>query len=149
MYTAELNLMFCEKILINRKILQFKCNIALPHCSVSMTCWACVFSFTGTTANPSTPTVRVATPGATILKSTPGAIQQTIGGKQIITVHKASTGGTSSSGQPQIVTLVKTNQGMQVATVSDHKLVPSGKFSLLLRIFCLISLLCVSLDKMI
>ncbi|XP_078339455.1 host cell factor 1-like isoform X4 [Crassostrea virginica] len=69
-----------------------------------------------TTANPSTPTVRVATPGATILKSTPGAIQQTIGGKQIITVHKASTGGTSTSGQPQIVTLVKTNQGMQVAT---------------------------------
>lgn len=72
----------------------------------------------GTNANPSTPTVRVATPGATILKSTPGAIQQTIGGKQIITVHKASTGGSSSTGQPQIVTLVKTNQGMQVATVS-------------------------------
>uniref|UniRef100_A0A8W8LML5 Fibronectin type-III domain-containing protein n=1 Tax=Magallana gigas TaxID=29159 RepID=A0A8W8LML5_MAGGI len=69
-----------------------------------------------TTANPSTTTVRVATPGATILKSTPGAIQQTIGGKQIITVHKASTGGSSSTGQPQIVTLVKTNQGMQVAT---------------------------------
>lgn len=69
-----------------------------------------------TTANTST--VRVATPGATILKSTPGAIQQTIGGKQIITVHKASTGGSSSTGQPQIVTLVKTNQGMQVATVS-------------------------------
>lgn len=73
----------------------------------------------GTTANPSTTTVRVATPGATILKSTPGAIQQTIGGKQIITVHKASTGGSSSTGQPQIVTLVKTNQGMQVATVSN------------------------------
>ncbi|XP_052678199.1 host cell factor 1-like isoform X3 [Crassostrea angulata] len=69
-----------------------------------------------TTANPSTTTVRVATPGATILKPTPGAIQQTIGGKQIITVHKASTGGSSSTGQPQIVTLVKTNQGMQVAT---------------------------------
>ncbi|XP_062581940.1 LOW QUALITY PROTEIN: host cell factor 1-like [Saccostrea cucullata] len=69
-----------------------------------------------TSANPTTPTVRVATPGATILKSTPGAIQQTIGGKQIITVHKASTGGTSTTGQPQIVTLVKTNQGMQVAT---------------------------------
>ncbi|XP_048740513.2 host cell factor 1-like isoform X2 [Ostrea edulis] len=68
------------------------------------------------TANPATPTVRVATPGATILKSTPGAIQQTIGGKQIITVHKASTGGSSTTGQPQIVTLVKTNQGMQVAT---------------------------------
>lgn len=73
----------------------------------------------GTTANPSNTTVRVATPGATILKSTPGAIQQTIGGKQIITVHKASTGGSSSTGQPQIVTLVKTNQGMQVATVSN------------------------------
>lgn len=114
-----------------------------------MTFYACVFSLTGTTANPSTPTVRVATPGATILKSTPGAIQQTIGGKQIITVHKASTGGTSTTGQPQIVTLVKTNQGMQVATVSDRKLVPSGKFSLLIRIFCLISFLCVSLDRMI
>ncbi|OWF35099.1 Host cell factor 1 [Mizuhopecten yessoensis] len=60
-----------------------------------------------------TQTVRVATPGSTILK-TPGSIQQTIGGKQIITVHKA--GGGSSTGQPQIVTLVKTNQGMQVAT---------------------------------
>ncbi|XP_060072754.1 host cell factor 1-like [Ylistrum balloti] len=60
-----------------------------------------------------TQTVRVATPGSTILK-TPGSIQQTIGGKQIITVHKAGAGTTT--GQPQIVTLVKTNQGMQVAT---------------------------------
>ncbi|XP_069142233.1 host cell factor 1-like [Argopecten irradians] len=60
-----------------------------------------------------TQTVRVATPGSTILK-TPGSIQQTIGGKQIITVHKA--GGGTTTGQPQIVTLVKTNQGMQVAT---------------------------------
>jgi hypothetical protein len=50
------------------------------------------------------------------LKSAPGSIQQTIGGKQIITVHKA--GGGSGTGHPQIVTLVKTNQGMQVATVS-------------------------------
>ncbi|XP_076099763.1 host cell factor 1-like isoform X2 [Mytilus galloprovincialis] len=62
-----------------------------------------------------TQTVRVATPGTTILKSTPGSIQQTIGGKQIITVHKAG-GGSSGTGHPQIVTLVKTNQGMQVAT---------------------------------
>lgn len=60
--------------------------------------------------------MRVATPGTTILKSTPGSIQQTIGGKQIITVHKAG-GGSSGTGHPQIVTLVKTNQGMQVATV--------------------------------
>ena len=68
-----------------------------------------------TTGTP-TQTVRVATPGTTILKSAPGSIQQTIGGKQIITVHKA--GGGSGTGHPQIVTLVKTNQGMQVATVS-------------------------------
>lgn len=58
---------------------------------------------------PGTQTVRVATPGATVLKAG-GSIGA--GTKQIITVHK--TGATSS--QPQIVTLVKTTQGMTVAT---------------------------------
>lgn len=58
---------------------------------------------------PGTQTVRVATPGATVLKAGAGI---GAGTKQIITVHK--TGATSS--QPQIVTLVKTTQGMTVAT---------------------------------
>lgn len=56
--------------------------------------------------------MRVATPGATVLKAGAGI---GAGTKQIITVHK--TGATSS--QPQIVTLVKTTQGMTVATVSN------------------------------
>ena len=74
----------------------------------------CFLSVTAT--GTPTQTVRVATPGTTILKSTPGSIQQTIGGKQIITVHKAG-GANTGTGHPQIVTLVKTNQGMQVSTV--------------------------------
>ncbi|KAK3102343.1 hypothetical protein FSP39_010640 [Pinctada imbricata] len=69
-----------------------------------------------TTLSPATQTVRVGTPGATILKAAAGGVQQTVGGKQIITVHKAGAGGATSTGQPQIVTLVKTTQGMQVAT---------------------------------
>ncbi|XP_076469600.1 host cell factor 1-like isoform X2 [Babylonia areolata] len=56
---------------------------------------------------PGTQTVRVAPPGATIVKPGAGGIA----GKQIITVHK---GGTVTN-QPQIVTLVKTTQGMAVA----------------------------------
>ncbi|KAL8594888.1 hypothetical protein ACOMHN_038451 [Nucella lapillus] len=55
-----------------------------------------------------TQTVRVAPPGTTIMKPGTGAMA----GKQIITVHK---GGTVTN-QPQIVTLVKTTQGMAVAT---------------------------------
>ncbi|CAI9721903.1 host cell factor 1-like isoform X2 [Octopus vulgaris] len=58
---------------------------------------------------PGTQTVRVATPGATVLKAGAGI---GAGTKQIITVHKTGT----ASSQPQIVTLVKTTQGMTVAT---------------------------------
>lgn len=48
---------------------------------------------------------------ATILK--PGTQVTSQGGKQQIIVHKATGSGT----QPQIVTLVKTSQGVTVATV--------------------------------
>eukprot|EP00106_Octopus_bimaculoides_P009069 XP_014776511.1 PREDICTED: host cell factor 2-like [Octopus bimaculoides] len=58
---------------------------------------------------PGTQTVRVAPPGATVLKAGAGI---GAGTKQIITVHKTGT----ASSQPQIVTLVKTTQGMTVAT---------------------------------
>ncbi|GAB1606592.1 host cell factor 1-like [Argonauta hians] len=58
---------------------------------------------------PGTQTVRVAAPGATVLKAGAGI---GAGTKQIITVHKTGT----ASSQPQIVTLVKTTQGMTVAT---------------------------------
>jgi len=57
------------------------------------------------------------TPGRpqTILRTTTPQISgTTAGGKQIITVHKSG-----SSNQPQIVTLVKTTQGMTVAPVSQ------------------------------
>lgn len=74
-----------------------------------------ILSLSGTTLSTTQQAVRVATPGPTILKAAGG---QGIGGaKQIITVHKAGS-GISGTGQPQIVTLVKTTQGMQVATVS-------------------------------
>ena len=64
---------------------------------------------------PASQTIRVQQPaGTTILKASPqGQTVQGAGGKQIITVHK--TGQVSS--QPQIVTLVKTTQGMTVAQV--------------------------------
>ncbi|XP_064633755.1 host cell factor 1-like isoform X2 [Lineus longissimus] len=67
---------------------------------------------------PGTQTVRIGAPGTTILKSAPGSVpgQQ----KQIITVHK--TGAVTS--QPQIVTLVKTTQGMTVATTKSG--IPQG-----------------------
>ena len=55
-------------------------------------------------------TVRMSSP-ATILK--PGAQVTTQGGKQQIIVHKA----TGSGNQPQIVTLVKTSQGVTLASV--------------------------------
>jgi hypothetical protein len=58
-------------------------------------------------------TVRLAAPTTTVLKAaTP---QQ--GGKQQIILQKPGT-GPGGTGQPQIVTLVKTSQGMTVATVS-------------------------------
>ena len=65
-------------------------------------------------------TIRVQTPGqqgTTILKAAPGTsiAGQSGQSKQIITVHKS---GTQVSSQPQIVTLVKTTQGMAVASVS-------------------------------
>jgi len=56
-------------------------------------------------------TVRLASPGGTLLK--PGTAITGPGGKQIILQNK----GPGSSQSPQIVTLVKTSQGMQVATV--------------------------------
>ena len=56
-------------------------------------------------------TVRLATPSATVLK--PGTAITGPGGKQIILKQAASSG---AGGQPQIVQLVKTSQGMQVAT---------------------------------
>ncbi|XP_012935756.1 host cell factor 1 isoform X3 [Aplysia californica] len=65
----------------------------------------------GSTLAPGTQTVRVAPTGATILK-TPGSATN-IAGKQIITVHKA---GNTGSSQSQIVTLVKTTQGMAMAS---------------------------------
>ena len=64
-------------------------------------------------------TIRVAAPGSTVLKAAGGTQAFTPGSKQIITVHKAGNVTSSgASGQPQIVTLVKTSQGMTVATVS-------------------------------
>uniref|UniRef100_T1IJM2 Fibronectin type-III domain-containing protein n=1 Tax=Strigamia maritima TaxID=126957 RepID=T1IJM2_STRMM len=66
---------------------------------------------------PTTQTVRVAGPATTILKSASGLLSQA--GKQII-VQKAGTSGTA---QPQIVTLVKTAQGMTVATVPKVSLI--------------------------
>ncbi|XP_041349978.1 host cell factor 1-like isoform X2 [Gigantopelta aegis] len=61
-------------------------------------------------------TVRVGTPGTTILKAGTGSLA----GKQIITVHKAGT----MANQPQIVTLVKTTQGMTVASTKGG--IPHG-----------------------
>ena len=62
-------------------------------------------------------TIQVAnsTPGrpTTILRTTTPQFSPATGGKQIITVHKSGP-----SNQPQIVTLVKTTQGMTVAPVS-------------------------------
>lgn len=65
--------------------------------------------------------LRLAAPGSTtVLRTMPAGqvaqLAQMQGGKQIITV-KAGQVSVSNS-QPQIVTLVKTTQGMQVAPVS-------------------------------
>lgn len=72
----------------------------------------------GTAIGAGSQTIRVAPPGSTIIRAASGAHTLTPGSKQIITVHKA--GGVAQgggTGQPQIVTLVKTSQGMTVATV--------------------------------
>ena len=61
---------------------------------------------TGQTAIIGGQTVRLATPSGTLLKA--GSTLTGQGGKQII-LQKQGTG------QPQIVTLVKTSQGMQVS----------------------------------
>ncbi|XP_040580206.1 host cell factor 1 isoform X2 [Lepeophtheirus salmonis] len=62
-------------------------------------------------------TVRLASPaGGTLLKT--GTTLTSPGGKQII-LQKQGVGGT----QPQIVTLVKTSQGMQVATMPKASIV--------------------------
>ncbi|GFR81111.1 host cell factor [Elysia marginata] len=63
------------------------------------------------TVAPGTQTVRVAPSGATILKASGSGAS--VGGKQIITVHKA---GATGANQSQIVTLVKTTQGMAMAS---------------------------------
>ena len=98
---------------------------------------------------PGGQTIRVASPGTTILKAAPQsaggqqagqaqvASQQTpqtpqtpgqqAGGKQIITVHK----GGQVANQPQIVTLVKTTQGMTVAQVSSACCMDARDFLLL------------------
>ncbi len=76
-----------------------------------------------------TQTVRLSS-GATILK--PGTnlqgLQtiQTAGGKQII-LQKAGGGAGGAAGQTQIVTLVKTSQGMTVATVPKGMNLVQGK----------------------
>lgn len=69
-----------------------------------------LFLFYGIITGLSGQTVRMSSP-ATILK--PGTQVTSQGGKQQIIVHKATGSGT----QPQIVTLVKTSQGVTVATV--------------------------------
>ena len=72
-------------------------------------------------------TVRLAsspagTSAGTLLKA--GTAIASPGGKQIILQKQGLTGG---AGQPQIVTLVKTSQGMQVATVPKASIVQGGK----------------------
>ena len=66
---------------------------------------------TGQTAVIGGQTVRLASPGGTVLKTATGATIASQGGKQIILQKQ----GGGVGGQPQIVTLVKTPQGMQVA----------------------------------
>ena len=65
---------------------------------------------TGQTAIIGGQTVRLATPGGTLLKA--GSTLTGQGGKQIILQKQGN--------QPQIVTLVKTSQGMQVCTFPCH-----------------------------
>merc|ERR1719507_2242937 len=62
-------------------------------------------------------TVRLATPGGTLLKA--GSTLTGHGGKQVILQKQGN--------QPQIVTLVKTSQGMQVATVPKSTMGQGGK----------------------
>ena len=56
-------------------------------------------------------TVRLASPGGTLLKTAGGQTITGPGGKQIILQQQPGS-------QPKIVTLVKTSQGMQVSTKS-------------------------------
>ena len=67
-------------------------------------------------------TVRLASPGGTLLKT--GSTITTQGGKQIILQKQGGIGGAGGN-QPQIVTLVKTSQGMQVATVPKANIMQS------------------------
>ncbi|KAF8766626.1 Host cell factor 1 like protein [Argiope bruennichi] len=76
----------------------------------------------GSVTGVSGQTVRMSAP--TTLLKTPGQIT-TQGGKQII-VHKAPGG----ANQPQIVTLVKTSQGVTVATVPKMSIVQSKNAAL-------------------
>ncbi len=80
---------------------------------------------TGQTAIIGGQTVRLATSpagGGTLLKT--GTAIASPGGKQIILQKQGL--GAGGSGQPQIVTLVKTSQGMQVATVPKASIVQQG-----------------------
>ena len=79
---------------------------------------------TGQTAIIGGQTVRLATPSGTLLKA--GSTLTGQGGKQII-LQKQGTG------QPQIVTLVKTSQGMQVSILDfgDLELLKSMRANLL------------------
>merc|ERR1712223_2322511 len=70
-------------------------------------------NLTGQTAIIGGQTGRLATPGGTLLKA--GSTLTGQGGKQIILQKQGN--------QPQIVTLVKTSQGMQVATVPKSTMV--------------------------
>ena len=84
--------------------------------------WFLLICWSGTALGTGSQTIRVAPPGSTIIRAASGAHTLTPGSKQIITVHKAAgVAQSSGSGQPQIVTLVKTSQGMTVATVCIYR----------------------------
>ncbi|KAK7864363.1 hypothetical protein R5R35_007928 [Gryllus longicercus] len=70
-------------------------------------------------AVPAGQAVRLAGPGGTVLKATP----QTVQGKPQIILQKPGSQG--ATGTPQIVTLVKTSQGMTVAKVPQVSLIQS------------------------
>ena len=71
-------------------------------------------------------TFRLASPsGGTLLKTASGATIASQGGKQII-LQKQGV-GMGATGQPQIVTLVKTASGMQVATLPKTNVLQGGQ----------------------
>lgn len=81
--------------------------------------YCCIYLTAPTQILSSGQGLRLAAPGSTtVLRTVPAGqvaqLAQMQGGKQIITVKA----GQVTSSQPQIVTLVKTTQGMQVAQVS-------------------------------